>query len=91
MGVPVAPAHIGEAAEISAERTAGLLLIGRDAFAGVRDLSRELVDFLLRLDDPVLTDCEAGDLELLQRSAVLLELRAVPGNPAVAVGYRKNP
>src|ERR1700757_4487002 len=58
VGVPVAPADIGEAAEIRAQRAPLLLLIGRDAFLGLRDLAREPIDRLLPVADPVVTDRE---------------------------------
>jgi hypothetical protein len=91
MGVPVAPAHIGEAAKVSAERTAGLLLMDRDALLRLRDLAPELVDCLLGLADLVIADREARNLESLQHGAVLLELRPMPGDLAVAVSHRNAP
>src|SRR5262245_14963835 len=90
VGVPVAPADIGEAAEVRAHRTPALLLMGRDALLGFGDLARQHVDRLLRLADPVMTHRETGDLELLQRGAVLLDLRPMPGDLAVAVDHRKS-
>src|SRR5689334_8191419 len=88
MGVPVAPAHIGEAAEIGPERTSHLLLIGRDALFGLSDLARQLVDGLLRFAELVLAAGETGHLKGPQRGTVLLELHPVPGDLAVGVGHR---
>src|SRR6185312_8491958 len=91
VGVPGAPTHIGEAGKVCAERTAGLLLIGRDALLRLRDLARELVDCPLCLADLVMADREARDLEPLQHGAVFLELHPIPGDLAVAVGHRNAP
>src|SRR6476646_991584 len=87
VGVPIAPAYIGETAEVGAERTPGLPLIGRDAFFGFSDLARQLIDRLLRVADLVVAARKTRDLKLLQRRAVLLELCPVPGDLAVAVSH----
>src|SRR5579871_3792684 len=88
VGVPVAPAHIGEAAEVRAERSPRLLLMGGDALFGLHDLARQLVDGLLRFAEFILAVGEAAHLKRLQRGAVLLELHPMPGDLAIAVGHR---
>ena len=87
-GVPGAPLHLGETAEIGAHRAPGLPLENGDAALGLGDLAPQGSDLLLsRLGARArhLTDLEPGNLHCLQHVAVPLELNPVPGDVAVAV------
>src|ERR1700761_4860463 len=87
---PVAPADIGEAAEVRAKRALGRALVSRDAFLGLGDLALQLGHRFCGGTAPVMAAGEARDLERFQRLAVLLQLRAMPGNPAVAVRHSRS-
>jgi hypothetical protein len=87
--IPVAPADIGEAAEIRAERAAALSFVRRDAFLGLGDFARQHGDGLLSVGRLVVSPREARHLDRPQRFAVLPEPCPVPGNPAVAVGHAR--
>src|SRR6478735_9054424 len=84
VGVPMAPATVGEALQIGAEGAARALVVIGDHALGLRDLALEFRDRLLGLPVPLrrrdLAHREARGLERLQLGAVLLQLNPVPGD-----------
>src|SRR5690242_10433687 len=80
---------IGEAAQIGRERASGLTVVKRDHLLGLPDLVLQLFNGLPGALDGLgirhLAHGKFGGVDALQRLAMLPDLGAMPGDPAVTV------